>query len=70
MDDLVLADLFDESAFCGLPSVEGQTMWIERLDAFKLLLRGGQRLKSWKTLLIEARIAEAEKRLLTGFRLS
>ena len=29
MDDLVLADLFAESAFGGLPSVEGQAMWVE-----------------------------------------
>src|SRR5262245_50793622 len=63
MDDLVLAYLLDESAFGGLPPLEDQAMWVESLDAFKLLFRVGEGLKSGEPLLIEARIAEAEKRL-------
>src|SRR5262245_8470184 len=63
MDDLVFANLFGEDAFGGLPSGEDQAMRVEGLDAFKLLLRGGQGLEFGETLLIEARVAEAEKRL-------
>jgi hypothetical protein len=29
MDDLILAYLFDERAFGGLPPVEDQAMWVE-----------------------------------------
>src|SRR5262245_6292307 len=62
MNDLIFAYIFEERAFSRLSPVEDQAMWIEGLNAFKLLLRCGQGLKPGEALLIEARIAETEKR--------